>query len=272
MKLLYLLPKNILSRIVGWLMHQPVGVWAIRLFASVYRINISEAEKPIEQYKSIGNFFVRRLRAGARPLGNSPLVHPADSVISQISSIQNGQLVQAKGRLYSIQTLLDDEQAIAKYDQGLFATYYLCPTDYHRVHSPVQGQITAVSYLPGQLWPVNEWSVNSIADLFCRNERVVVEFSTEWGAIALVFVGATNVGKITLSFENQIVSNQNSAQKKKKIIYENPLFIEKGQELGMFHMGSTVVMCYPVTLRKQKPDHLWQEFLQKPVKMGENFL
>jgi phosphatidylserine decarboxylase len=269
--ILFLLPKNLLSRFVGFLMQISFGTWVIKIFADIYRINISEAEKPLEQYKSIGDFFTRRLKPLSRLLGDSAALHPADSRISQIGIIEKGQLIQAKGKFYSVINLLTDNEALVKFDQGLFATYYLCPTDYHRVHSPVNGQITSVKYIPGQLWPVNDWSTHRIEELFCRNERVVVEISTIWGLVALVFVGATNVGKISLSFEQKIVSNQGSSEIE-HVKYNQPLAISKGQELGIFHMGSTVIMCYPEKFCKLKALDFWQQYLSQKVKMGENFL
>lgn len=251
MNILYLLPKNSLSRLVGFLVHLqlpgPLAAWSIRTFGNFYKINFNEAEKPLEAYKSIGDFFVRRLKEGLRPLGASPVVHPADSRISQAAPIAEGKLVQAKGKLYSLQGLLcaeSEAEVLAKYQGGFFATYYLCPTDYHRVHSPVTGAITAVTHVPGALWPVNEWSVGRIEELFCVNERVIIEIQTENGPVAVVMVGATNVGKMSLSFENKILSNQPAKKTPQRILYSPAKPVKKGDELGAFHMGSTVVMVY----------------------------
>lgn len=251
MNILYLLPKNSLSRLVGFLVHlqlpRPLATWSIRTFGNFYKINLSEAEKPPEAYKSIGDFFVRRLKEGLRPLGAGPVVHPADSRISQAAAITEGKLVQAKGKMYSLQGLLcadDEAEVLKKYQGGFFATYYLCPTDYHRVHSPVTGAITSVTHVPGALWPVNEWSVGRIEELFCVNERVIIEIQTESGPVTVVMVGATNVGKMSLSFEPQILSNQSHVKSPQRIVYSPQKPVKKGDELGAFHMGSTVVMVY----------------------------
>lgn len=261
---------------VGYIVHLrlpgPLREWSIRTFGNYYKIDFAEAEKPIAEYPSIGEFFIRRLKAGARPVAESRIVHPADSRISQIGAIEMGRLIQAKGKTYSLESFLYDETALQKYENGLFATYYLCPTDYHRVHSPVTGRITAVTHIPGALWPVNEWSVGNIENLFCVNERVIVEFQTEWGPVALVLVGATNVGKISLSFESEILSNQPKRIKPQKIIYQPGPAINKGDELGIFHMGSTVVMCYPQKVLNAKTMDQWLEFQGNKAKMGEAFL
>jgi phosphatidylserine decarboxylase len=280
MNILYLLPKNSLSRLAGFLVHlqlpRPLAAWSIRTFGNFYKINFAEAEKPPEAYKSIGDFFVRRLKEGLRPLGGSLVVHPADSRISQAASIADGKLVQAKGKLYSLQGLLcadNETEVIQKYQGGFFATYYLCPTDYHRVHSPVTGAISSVTHVPGALWPVNEWSVNRIEELFCVNERVIVEIQTSSGPVALVMVGATNVGKISLSFEPQILSNQAHVKSPQRIVYSPAKPVKKGDELGAFHMGSTVVMLYSAGVQAAQ-GLLVSELSQwqgKAVRVGEDF-
>jgi phosphatidylserine decarboxylase len=192
-------------------------------------------------------------------------------VISQIGEIQDGKIIQAKNKTYTVEALLRQPKALENYDRGLFVTYYLCPTDYHRVHSPVDGEIVRVTHIPGELWPVNAWSTENIENLFAVNERVIVEIKTQWGLVSLVFVGATNVGKISLSFEAQILTNQ-SGQTERVINYVKGAPVKKGEELGIFHMGSTVVMCYPIGFRKEKSDQDWHRFLKQKVKIGENFL
>lgn len=269
MYILYLIPKNILSRLVGWLMHLRLGSLPILIFAKIYNINLIESEKPYTEYKSIGDFFIRKLKSNARPLSDSQYLHPADSLISQIGKIENSTLIQAKGKTYSLHEFL--QNSIFDFEQGLFITYYLCPTDYHRVHSPITGKITSVIHIPGNLWPVNDWSVENIQNLFCVNERVIVNFETEQGPVSLVFVGATNVGKITLSFEEKIVSNCGQ-NKINKIQYSNPIAIQKGQELGVFHMGSTVVMCYSKSVREKVSDGRILSLMQKKVNFGDSLI
>lgn len=277
MNLLYILPKNVLSRWAGHLMDVawpgPLGPWMVKAFASLYKIDLGAAEHPIEAYPSIGKFFIRKLKPGLRPQGQGIVTHPADSRISQTAIIEQGQLIQAKGKTYSVQEFLKNSAALSQYGGGFFTTYYLCPTDYHRVHSPVDGEILSATIVPGFLWPVNEWSVNRIDQLFSVNERVIIEIKTAKGLISVVLVGATNVGKISLSFESKILSNQSSnGQEPRKISYSQPISVKKGDELGIFHMGSTVILVGSQALLQdlKKP---WAEvannFVGKSVKVGE---
>ncbi len=215
----------------------------IKIFAKAYRINLAEAEFHIEKYPSLGEFFVRKLKTGLRPIGQTWALHPADSLITQAGKISAGQLIQAKNKTYSLQSFTQDKQALARYNNGAFLTYYLCPLDYHRVHSPVDGEIKRVLHIPGSLWPVNSWSTENIHELFSVNERVLVEIETARGLVGVMFVGATNVGKIILSFDAEIIGNQLLSSAVKEKTYSN-LQLKKGDELGMFRMGSTIVMLY----------------------------
>ena len=241
------LPKNHVSFFIGWLVHWPLPrfFWTpiIRLFAHQYAIDLNEAEFPVDQYPSLGEFFIRRLKPGVRPLAETKVVHPADSVVTQSYRIQSGKLVQAKDKYYSAVELTADPNAFEKYEGGFFLTYYLCPTDYHRVHSPVTGFIKKITHIPGKLWPVNNWSTENVAELFSVNERVCVEIETVQGFVNVVFVGATNVGQIELFVDSEIRGNQ--------FVISKPLIkdglnisVQKGQELGCFRMGSTVVALY----------------------------
>lgn len=247
-----------------------LGQMSLRIFAKAYKINLDEAEKDISEYASIGDFFIRRLKPQARPLAESPLLHPADSMIAQIGEIAQGQCVQAKDRYYSVSDLVHDPEAAKYFQDGLYVTYYLCPTDYHRVHSPLDGEIVRATYIPGQLWPVNSWSTENIEGLFGVNERVVLHIKSRVAKCILVFVGATNVGQIRLSFDQDIVTNMEAFPQMKDKIYERPVKIEKGQELGLFAMGSTVVMIYPKTVRLQRDD--WSTFKNKAVQVRTGFL
>lgn len=246
MVLLYLIPKNWLSRLVGALVHWHLPsflrLFAIRQFARYYKIDVSEASRDLESYQSIGDFFVRQLKAPARPVGEEPLLHPADSVITECGLVQNGQAVQAKGQYYTLDGLLGGRSFASSFQEGAFITYYLCPTDYHRVHSPVDGSVRRVLHIPGALWPVNAWSTRSIRELFCVNERVVVEIESAYGPVAVVFVGATNVGQISLSFWPGFRTNEASVTERRERNFGREVLLTKGQELGTFHMGSTVVM------------------------------
>ncbi|MBX9766605.1 MAG: archaetidylserine decarboxylase, partial [Bdellovibrionales bacterium] len=167
------IPKNQLSQIVGKLVETklpgPLAGASVKAFAKYYNINLSEAEKPVGEYRSIADLFTRRLKAGARPVQGS-LVHPCDAVISESGFASDGILIQAKGLTYSLEALLADWELAERFRSGLYATYYLCPTDYHRVHSPVTGSVKKAIYVPGTLWPVNTWSVQRVRNLFAINE------------------------------------------------------------------------------------------------------
>ena len=240
-----LLPKNHISYLTGKLVHlrlpKFLNTWIMSFFAKTYNINLQEAELPIESYPSLGEFFIRKLKPCVRPLGTTWALHPADAVITQAARIQSGKLIQAKDKTYSVTQFTADSSALKKWDNGIFLTYYLCPTDYHRVHSPVSGIIKKVVHIPGALWPVNAWSTENIQELFSINERVFVEIETDRGLVGVMFVAATNVGQIILSFDSEIVGNQFTKEKIEKSYSHK---INKGDELGAFRMGSTVVMLY----------------------------
>lgn len=245
--ILYLVPKNALSRFIGRLVHlklpEPLAGWSIRWFADRYSIDLDEAEKDVSDYVSIGDLFTRRLKAGLRPVADTKYVHPADSRLTQSAKIEDGELIQAKGKTYSVADFIGEEEAAKAFEGGGFMTYYLCPTDYHRVHSPMSGVVEKVVHIPGHLWPVNDWSTKTIDQLFAVNERLLVYLRDEEGKLAIVvFVGATNVGSMSLSFDESWKTNV-AGQVMSEKTYEG-VSVEKGQELGIFHMGSTVVMLY----------------------------
>ena len=269
MWILHFIPKNLLSFIVGKLVQirwpPPLGPWAVRWFIKCYNIDMSEAEQ--NSYPSIGSLFARRLKAGQRPISPSNYVHPADSKIIMAQKIENDHLIQAKNKTYSLKEFIkgtDKEVSILQKGQAL--TYYLCPTDYHRVHSPVDGEITSCHYIPGRLWPVNPWGVENISQLFSMNERVLIWIQTKRGPIVVAMVGAINVGRITLSFEPKIVTNYKHFRKNHKVDYTLPQPLKKGQELGVFHMGSTVII---LAAQDIIPSNIPQIPLK--VRLGESF-
>jgi phosphatidylserine decarboxylase len=244
-RILYWVPKNLLSYWVGKFIHfrfpQPIRGVLIRAFAHLYRIKVEEASKPIDSYESVGDFFIRQLKPGVRPIGAADYIHPADSKMTARGVVVGQQLIQAKGSTYPLGAFLQDA-LVDRWQKGYFITYYLCPTDYHRVHSPVDGVIKEVRYVPGNLWPVNDWSVTNISELFVKNERVVIEIETLRGPVAVVLVGATNVGSIRLTFEPSLRTNHTHKREPNKITYVEPQPVKKGDELGMFCMGSTVIV------------------------------
>ena len=230
LKILKFLPRVFISRAVGKFaslrgpsfLVKPIIKW----FAGRYKINLDEAEKSLNEYESLNAFFTRRLKPGLRPIAETYFVHPADSRMTQFGVIENNILIQAKGLNYKLSEFIGSEDKAKKYEGGTFIVYYLCPTDYHRVHSPVEGTVKEVKRLGLDLWPVNEASVSTIEQLFITNERAVVSINSQLGPVEVVFVGATNVGSI-------------------EILKKESEFVQKGEELGVFHMGSTIVMIYP---------------------------
>lgn len=274
MWIVHFLPKKLLSYWMGRLMHvklpKPLAHWSVRTFGKYYQINFDEAEKSADEYSSIGDFFVRRLKQGVRPIADSPLLHPSDSVIAQVGEIQQGHCIQAKGKTYTVAGLCADFEWAKKYEDGLFLTYYLCPTDYHRVHSPVDGKIQRLRHVPGHLWPVNNWSTENIENLFAVNERIILEIESRLGSCLMVFVGATNVGQIRLAFDSEIITNIRGDEVPREKEYNPPIEISRGQEVGTFYMGSTIVMIYPKTIRMQRND--WESFQNRKVQYGQALL
>lgn len=273
MEFIRFLPKKLLSRAVGFVVHinfpPPISQWLISAFAKYYRIRTDEAELPLSEYPSIGAFFARKLKSGLRPIGNSPVVHPADAVISQIGLINDGQLIQAKGITYSVADLTGNPTDLERFKNGLFVTYYLCPTDYHRVHSPIEARLNKIRHIPGDLWPVNQWSVLNVPQVFNLNERLVFELEGRLGIATLVMVGATNVGQMSVSVDSELKTNQPGQSFPREKVY-NELQISLGQELGVFNMGSTVIMLYPKSISMQSAE--WDSWLNKPTKVAANFL
>jgi phosphatidylserine decarboxylase len=246
LSLFYLLPKHALSRAVGRWARSPLSRYAIPLFIRRFRVDLEEVEKPWQDYPNLLEFFIRRLKPNARPVDPSPNtgVSPVDGVISQFGEITEGALIQTKGVTYRLVDLLggDSEQA-ARYDGGMFVTIYLSPRDYHRIHAPAAGEVTNVSYIPGQLFPVNTFGVRAIRRLFVRNERLITFLRTSLGTIAVVKVGATNVGSIRLSFDPKVATRSTERRFMQKT-YEPPIRLSKGQEMGRFEFGSTVILLF----------------------------
>lgn len=262
------LPRKGLSYWVGRLMAwEGPSFWVqtcINIFVELYNVNLTEIEKRPEQYKSLGEFFCRKLRPGVRPIASSWAVHPTDSEVIQKGFIHDSKLIQAKGIEYNLLKLTEDPLCHDKFGEGYFITYYLCPTDYHRVHSPVSGFITHVTFVRGDLWPVNNWAIQAINGLYGVNERIIIDIATEYGPVSVILVGALNVGYMTLSFDEKVRGNHNQKSQRKK--YPVPIEIKKGDELGMFRMGSTVVVLYSNEFKNK-----FKESLAPPrrVKVGQ---
>lgn len=243
-KYLRYVPKNHLSRVIGRLVHarlpRPVARRLVRWFAGTYEIDVDAAGKPLHDYPSIGHFFTRDLREGLRPI-EGEFVSPVDGTLRNFGVIANGRLEQVKGKTYTLERFLSDEDNASRFENGFFFNFYLSPQDYHHVHSPVGGSIVRSVHIPGKLWPVNDWSLAHIDELFSINERVVTYIDGAMGRVAVVMVGATNVGKISVAYDS-FLSNVTGTKKAVTRNYSPPLPTRPGDRLGTFHMGSSVVV------------------------------
>jgi phosphatidylserine decarboxylase len=244
-----LVPKNALSRVAGaltrWQAPAPVRHAAMRAFARRYGIDLGESPD-LEAYRTFGEFFARPLRPGLRPIapGDDVLVSPVDATVSEVGLSAGGRLVQAKGIDYSLGALVADDALAARLAGGAFATLYLSPRDYHRIHFPLGGRILGWRYVPGKLWPVNPASVKRVPGLFAANERLVTVLDTPIGRCAVVAVGATVVGRVHAFYDRTVPFTNLPEAGPRRHDYGAPLRIEKGQELGCFEMGSTVILAF----------------------------
>jgi len=246
---LALLPKNTVSRLAGaltrWHAPGPLRHAAMRAFAKRYGIDLSECPE-VEVYRSFGEFFARPLHPGSRPIagGEQVVVSPVDGVVSEAGFAAGGRLVQAKGIDYPAAALLGDDTLARRLEGGAYATLYLSPRDYHRIHFPLGGRILGWRYLPGRLWPVNPASVRTVRGLFAANERLVTILETPVGTCAVVAVGATIVGRVHAFYDPSAPPTNRIGARAQARDYETPLPAEKGQELGAFEMGSTVIVMF----------------------------
>ena len=265
----HIVPQHLLSRSVGYLAASEntfVKNTFIKNFAAKYQINMAEAleENPLA-YKSFNDFFTRALKPNARPIASDSkaIISPADGAISQIGAITADKIFQAKGHDYSVTTLLGgNEQRAAAFVGGQFATVYLSPKDYHRVHMPFMGKLTQMIYVPGDLFSVNTTTAENVPNLFARNERVVCLFDTEVGQMAVVLVGAMIVAGIATAWAG------NLAPQGKNIVvtnYDGSITLKKGDELGRFYLGSTAIVLFGANVMQ------WRDGLSatNPVRMGE---
>lgn len=245
--LFYLFPHHLVSRITYWLtrLKTPLKNPAIRLFIRTFEVDLSEAvHKHPDQYSSFNEFFTRKLRPGARPFSTEPnsIISPADGRISQIASYENDRVVQAKGQYFSMRQLLGEASEYGSLcESGKFTTIYLSPKDYHRVHMPYDGVLKEMIYIPGRLFSVAPYSAEVIQGLYSRNERVVSIFKITMGYMAVVMVGAVNVSAIEMSWRGLVTPPRGKAINRKKYV---DIELKKGEELGIFNMGSTVILAF----------------------------
>lgn len=247
----YLTPQHGLSKFAGQLadsQHPLIKNRFINWFIKQYQVDMTEAliEDP-EAYSSFNDFFTRALKPGARPIDemSGTIVSPVDGAVSQLGRIQEKDIFQAKGQSFDLTRLLGGDPDTAKpFVDGEFATLYLSPKDYHRIHMPIDGKLKKTVYIPGKLFSVNPSTAQRVPQLFARNERFVAIFETELGPIAMVLVGAMIVASIETVWSGLI---KRKGREPITNLYhdENPIHIKKGEEMGRFKLGSTVVLCFP---------------------------
>jgi phosphatidylserine decarboxylase len=242
------LPQASISRLWGWVVrrkHPRVGVEVLkRVFVAKTGIDMAESADPISAFDCLEDLFVRRLRKGARRIDPDPMavVSPVDATVGMHGTVNSGTLMQIKGRSYSLSRLLDDSNEAQRFEGGPYATFYLSPRDYHRIHSPLSGTVNESALIPGRLLPVFPAALEKIDELFARNERLVTYVDTpEAGRLAVVKVGATLVGRISVAYDPDLYSNQ-VGQRRRRIRYDSPRPLAKGGDLGAFELGSTVVL------------------------------
>lgn len=252
-QLLRFIPKNHLSYIVGVLVGMPLpGLIArplIHLYAFLYKIDLTVVRKPLKEFRSLQDFFTRDLKDNVRPIATG-LVSPVDGTMRAAGAISAGNIPQVKGVEYSVESLLASAVDARQFKGGFYYSLYLSPRDYHHVHAPIGGVIRRFRYIPGKLWPVNDWSIENINGLFSVNERVVIYIDSSLGEIAVVMVGATNVGKISLTFDN-VTTNcwrwpwNRAEQPLERSFADGGVPVQAGERLGTFHLGSSVVLLLP---------------------------
>lgn len=265
----YLLPKSALTNFAGRVAGARGGAMTTRLirwFVGRYNVNMDEAlDSDITHYTSFNDFFTRALRPGVRPIAQADYVCPVDGRISQFGAIDKDQIFQAKGHNFTTTALVGGDAALAaQFEHGSFANLYLSPRDYHRIHMPCDGRLTRMIYVPGELFSVNPTTARGIPGLFARNERVVCVFDTANGPFVMTLVGATIVGSMATVWHG-VVNPPRSGQVRDWSYANDNIVLKKGEELGRFLLGSTVVMLFPKDTLQFNP--AWQP--AGPVQLGE---
>ena len=265
----YLIPKQALTVLAGKLASAQAGsltTSVIRWFVGRYKVNMAEAANPdIASYPSFNEFFTRPLQAGARPLADADFLCPVDGAISQFGPIERDQIFQAKGHSYSTTALVGgDRDLAARFENGSFATLYLRPRDYHRIHMPCDGRLTRMIYVPGALFSVNPTTARGVPGLFARNERVVCVFDTANGPFVLTLVGATIVGSMATVWHGVVNPPRPGVVREWRYDEQN-VVLRKGEEMGRFLLGSTVVMLFPKNALAFNPE--WAP--TRAIRMGE---
>jgi len=265
----YALPKRLLTQLAGKLAGLQGGkatTAVIRWFIQRYGVNMDEAANPDPaSYASFNEFFTRPLRDGVRPFAEADYLCPVDGAISQFGPIERDQIFQAKGHHYSTTTLIGGDRSLAaQFEDGEFATIYLSPRDYHRIHMPCAGRLTQMIYVPGDLFSVNPATARGVPGLFARNERVVCVFEGAFGPFVMVLVGATIVGSMATTWHG-VVNPPRRPDIEKHAYVPGEVELRQGEEMGRFLLGSTVVMLFPKGTMRFSPDWV----AARPVRLGE---
>ncbi|MFN3474152.1 MAG: archaetidylserine decarboxylase [Blastomonas sp.] len=266
----HLLPKQLVTTLAGRVAGARGGATTTRLirwFVGRYKVDMSEAENPdIASYASFNDFFTRPLKIGARPLADADFVSPVDGAISQFGAIDDHHILQAKGHLYTITDLVGGDAALATpFRHGSFANLYLSPRDYHRLHMPCDGRLMRMIHVPGALYSVNPVTARGVANLFARNERVVCVFeSPEHGPFVMVLVGATVVGSMATPWHG-VINAKRTGRPSQWDYADQDITLAKGEEMGRFLLGSTVIMLFRQDNIVFNPD--WAP--ERPVRLGE---
>lgn len=267
----YVLPQHWLSRATGWLAECRIG-WLknalIQAFIRRYDVDMSEAADPDPRsYPHFNAFFTRALKPGARPLDLSPdaIMCPVDGVVSEVGRIENDRILQAKGQDYSLLQLVGDAELAEAFRGGQFATLYLSPRDYHRVHMPIDGTLSHMLYVPGKLFSVNQATADRVPALFARNERAVCLFDTDVGPMAMILVGAMVVAGIETVWAGQVAPPPRQLRRQDYCTLPAPIRLQRGEEMGRFKLGSTVILLFPPGPVR------WAEGLASctPVRLGQ---
>jgi phosphatidylserine decarboxylase len=249
----YLLPRYGLTALiyrVARIRQRAIKDFLIRGFIRLFKVDTSEIKAQLpDDFEHFNAFFIRELEDDARPIADASnaLVSPVDGTVSEAGTITHGRLLQAKGRYYSLRDLLaTDLGDAATYDGGQFATIYLAPYNYHRVHAPLAGRLRAARYVPGDLFSVNHTTARQLAGLFARNERLVCHFESDHGPFAVIFVGALNVGSISTPWSGEIRPRKSGVVEEIDLSHSGAsVDVQKGELLGWFNMGSTVILLMP---------------------------
>jgi len=271
----YLIPKQALTLLAGKLAGAEAGgltTGIIRWFVGRYGVNMDEAANPdIASYASFNEFFTRPLRDGARPLAAADFICPVDGAISQFGAIERDQIFQAKGHSYSTTALVGgDRELAAQFEDGSFATLYLSPRDYHRIHMPCDGRLTRMIHVPGALFSVNPTTARGVPGLFARNERVVCVFDSPHGPFVLTLVGATIVGSMATVWHG-LVNPPRPGDLREWNYADQQIALRQGDEMGRFLLGSTVVMLFPKGVVRFNPDWAPAQAIRLGEAMGAKF-